>query len=185
MQNIRHLESHLVVKGLNPKGSTLSFIAPYALKSKKRFAGGALEPGGYIEVEYRPSSEGLNRLQQAHIINKFEKIRTDYDRLQLGLHFLKITSQVGLAETQEEPELFNLLGNALKALETTHDLNQLKLFFEIRFLFIQGVLPEELQNKNIFFQNTISQHQKVQLKREEFSSIQETLKHSLHNYLSC
>lgn len=183
LQNIRYLESHLILKGLNPNGHVLSFIARFALKSRRRFAGGVLEPGGYIEVEYRPSSQGLHQINQAQIIKKFEKIRKDYDRLKLCLYVLKIVNQAGVVESQGDEELFNLLGNTLSALETTKNLNQLKLFFEIRFLFIQGVLPVELQRKSIFFENTILKHHTLNLSPADSISIQKILKESLNQYL--
>ena len=186
LQNIRHLESHLIVKGLNNKGQILSFFASFALKSRKRFASGVLEPGGYIQVEYRPSTKeetGWNRLIQANILNKFIKIRKDYDRLALALHFLKMFNKVGQEGMEGDSELFHLLGNTLIALETSSDLESLKLFFEIRFLFLQGVLPAELQNKSIFFENTIKEHNQVDLSQEDIPSIHQELKTALHQYL--
>ncbi|MDE0151733.1 MAG: DNA repair protein RecO [Bdellovibrionales bacterium] len=185
LQNIRHLESHLIVKGLNNQGQVLSFFASFALKSRKRFASGVLEPGGYIEVEYHPSKKegGWNRLVQANILNKFSKIRKDYDRLDLALHCLKMFNKAGQEGIEGDPELFHLLGNTLTALETSSDLDSLKLFFEIRFLFLQGVLPTELQNKSVFFESTIKEHNQVDLSRENLPSIHQELKTALHQYL--
>ena len=185
LQNIRHLESHLIVKGLNSKGQILSFFASFALKSRKRFASGVLEPGGYIQVEYRSSKgeTGWNRLIQAHLLNKFMKIRQDYDKLHLALHFLKMFNQAGQEGMEGDPELFHLLGNTLTALEISPDLESLKLFFEIRFLFLQGVLPVELQNKSVFFENTIKEHSQVDLSRENIPSIHQELKTALYQYL--
>lgn len=185
LQNIRHLESHLIVKGLNNNGQILSFFASFALKSRKRFASGVLEPGGYIQVEYHPSKkeEGWNRLAQAHILNKFIKIRQDYERLNLALHFLKMFNKAGKEGMEADPELFHLLGNTLTALETSPDLKNLKLFFEIRFLFLQGVLPEKLQNKSVFFKNTIKEHHQVDLSKEDTPSLHQELKTALYQYL--
>ena len=185
LQNIRHLESHLIVKGLNRRGQVLSFFAGFALKSRKRFASGVLEPGGCIHVEYRPSrkEDGWNRLIQAHLLNKFMGIRQNYEKLHLALHFLKMFNQAGQEGMEEDPELFHLLGNTLTALETSSDLENLKLFFEIRFLFLQGVLPAELQNKSVFFENTIKKHNQVDLSREDIPIIRRELKTALYQYL--
>lgn len=185
LQNIRHLESHLIVKGLNTQGHILSFFANFALKSRKRFASGVLEPGGYIQVEYLPSKRenSWSRLIQANIINKFTKIRQDYNRLDLSLQFLKMINKVGQEGVEGEPELFHLLGNALTALETSPDLENLKLFFEIRFLFLQGVLPSQLQNKSVFFENTIKEHDQVDLSHEDIPAIHQELKTALYQYL--
>jgi len=185
LQNIRHLESHLIVKGLNNKGQILSFFANFALKSRKRFASGTLEPGGYIEVEYYPSKKegGWNRLIQANVLNKFTKIRTSYERLNLALHFLKMFNKTEQEGMEGDPELFHLLGNTLTALETSSHLKSLKLFFEIRFLFLQGVLPTELQNKSVFFENTITKHSQVDLSQEDLPSIHQELNTALYQYL--
>lgn len=185
LQNIRHLESHLIIKGLNSRGQILSFFAGFALKSRKRFASGVLEPGGYIQVEYHPSKKagGWNRLIQANVLNKFTKIRQNYERLALALRFLKMFNKAGQEGMEEEPELFHLLGNTLTALETSSDLESLKLFFEIRFLFLQGVLPSSLQNKSIFFENTIKEHHQADLSHEDIPNIQQELKISVHQYL--
>ena len=186
LQTIRHLESHLIIKGLDPKGDVHSFFARSALKSQKRFAGGVLEMGNYIQVDSRlsRSSEGLQQLQSASLINGFKGIRTHYDRMQLCFYILKVVNQVSQTGISSEPEFFHLLGNTLKALETTMNLHQLKLFFEIRFLYIQGILPFELQSKGVFFKHSIAHHNQVDLSKEDIPFIQIQVKEALSQYLS-
>ena len=184
LQTIRHLEAHLIVKGLNPEGNVLSFFARSALKSKKRFSGGVLEAGRYIAVEYRTSTHGLNALHSAEILKDFNKIRKDYDRLQLGLHILKMVNQVGETGVQGESELFNLLGNVLTALETSQNFSKLKLFFEIRFLYIQGILPMELQDKILFLNTSIRHYHQVDLSQENIPWIQNQVRTALSQYLN-
>ena len=46
-------ESDLIIRTLNTQGALISFIAKGALKSKKRFSGGMLEPTSFIGVEYK------------------------------------------------------------------------------------------------------------------------------------
>ncbi len=185
LQNTRHLESNLIVKGINSSGSILSFFAPFALKSKKRFLNGVLEPGSYIGVGYRPSQkpEGWNRLQQAWGINKFNRLRKDYNRLSLALYILKMFNKTCQEGNLNEPRMFQLLGHTLKTLETTSGIDQLKLFFEIRFLFLQGVLPSFLQSKEIFFQSSISENHKVDLEKENLPQIKESVQQALDSYL--
>ncbi len=69
------MESHLIIKGLNSEGSVLSFFARSALKSRKRFPGGVLEPGHYVEIEYCAPSrvDGWNQLKSASILHAFDK----------------------------------------------------------------------------------------------------------------
>lgn len=174
----------MIVKGINYEGCVLSFFARSALKSKKRFSGGVLEPSQYIQVEYTlPSKpESWNQLKSASLIYSFEKIRTCYNRLQLCFYFLKMVNCVGEA-TKGETEIFNLLGNALKALETSNHLDQLKLFFEIRFLYVQGILPPTLQEKSIFLKCRMRDCDSVKLEKENLSWIQSQVKEALAQYL--
>ncbi len=48
-------DADLIIRGLNSQGAKLSFIAPAALKSRRRFGGGVLEPTNFIEVVYQVS----------------------------------------------------------------------------------------------------------------------------------
>ena len=92
-------------------------------------------------------------------------------------------NKAGQEGMEGDPELFHLLGNTLATLETSLKLKNLKLFFEIRFLFLQGVLPSSLQNKSIFFENTIRKHNQIDLSQEDIPSIHQELKTALHQYL--
>lgn len=134
------LESNLIVRGLNSKGVKMSFIARGALKSKKRFGGGVLEPCSFIQVEYRPSSS-LNKLQEAWFLKDFVSLRTDYDRLTAALYFVQLVENFSTESEEDSRELFNLLGNALVEAERSCHLENLKLFFQVKLLFLQGVLP--------------------------------------------
>ena len=136
-------ESDLIVRGLSQKGNQLSLIARGALKSRKRFAGGLLEPSSFIEIEYRPSKRSLHRLQQAWFLKDFRDLRKDYDRLELALYFLQVAGEISQEGTWDSEELFHLLGNALKEAERSPCLGTLKLFFQIKILFLQGVLPKK------------------------------------------
>ena len=172
---------------MNPEGRVLSFIARYALKSRRRFTGGVLDSGGYIQIEYSGPSKNsdLNRLNHAGFLYRFNKIRKDYDRLQLCLYMLKVIHKTSLSGAEGEPELFHLLGNSLLALEESQNLPQLKILFEIRFLFLQGVLPPSLQNKNTFLKTAVSHHESLQWgKNSCLADIQKEVKESLREYLS-
>src|SRR5690606_37634421 len=133
----KYSDSHLMVTGLNQVGAKISAMAPAALKSKKRFGGGVLEPTHFIEIQYeRATQEGrLPVLKEAHILQSFEGLRTDYDKLNLSFYFLKLIDLVAQEDAQDSKSLFSLLGNGLKALEKATDLYSLKMHFEIKFLY--------------------------------------------------
>lgn len=138
----KYSDSHLMVNGINQNGAKISAMAPAALKSKKRFGGGVLEPTHFIEIQYQLAKQDgmLPVLKEAQIIESFEGLRSDYDKLTLGFYFLKLIELVAQEDAQDSKSLFSLLGHGLKALEKAKDFSSLKKHFEIKFLYTQGML---------------------------------------------
>jgi DNA repair protein RecO (recombination protein O) len=71
-------------------------MARGALKSKKRFSGGILEPSHFVQFTYKQSAgeNRINTISEATLINDFKKIRQDYDHLEFALHVLECVSKV-------------------------------------------------------------------------------------------
>lgn len=176
-------ESDIIIKGLNSQGAVMSFIAKSALKSTKRFAGSVLDPISYIKLEYRFAKNNLHSLKQAWFLEDFSKLRTSYHRLSLALYFVKILGQISQEGQRDSSELFHLLGNALKQAETSPNLEALKLFFQIKILFLQGVLPAHLYLKDIL-QYNISKHHKLQMSLDKQQALSKILDRTLTNYIS-
>ena len=174
-------ESDLIIRALNKQGAQISFIAKGALKSKKRFMGGILDPGSYIELEYRASQKPLKNIQQAWFLEDFLKLRSNYQRLELAIYFLNITLQVS-KEGENCQELFYLLGNALKQAETSKHLPALKIFFQTKILFLEGVLSQELSTPFIL-KNTLKEHHRLELKPSHQNKRLMQLDKALKNYL--
>jgi DNA repair protein RecO (recombination protein O) len=148
LKTIKYGEADLVVHALNAQGARQHFFARGALRSRKRFGGGVLEPTHYLEMTYkesrRVSDDGaMHDLQEARVIREFAGLRTDYERLRAALHFVKLIHAWGKEGVVDSPELFHLLGNALQATETSQDLHRLRVHFEVRLLASQGVIPHE------------------------------------------
>lgn len=184
LKTFKHGESDLIVHGLNPHGIRLSFFARGGLKSRKRFAGGVLEPTHYIEITYKPSSnpegEGLHTLLEAQVIREFTGLRTDYDRLETALYLLRIVHRLSLQGGVDSEELFNLLGNALSVAEKSADLETLKVHFELKFLALQGVLPPE-QEFSSWLKTPLARHEL--LREENVPWIREQSHERLRHYL--
>lgn len=186
LRNIKFGESDLVVHGLNPFGARMNFLARGGLKSKKRFGGGVLEPTHYIEVTYKPGRAGddepLHTLQEAQVLKEFPKLRQDYSRIEAALYLLKIVSKLGQHGVVDSPELFNLLGNALTAAETSGDLEKLKVHFELKLLAAQGVLPGEEEFGN-WLNTSLAQHEKIPVESDSWRWIQQQTHDHLRHYL--
>ena len=181
LKNQPFSESDLIVRGLSAKGTQLSFIAKGALKSKKRFPGGLLEPTSYIELEYRFSKGSLHNIQQAWLLEGFSGLRKDYNRLSLALYFLKVIGQVS-QEGVETEELFHLLGNALQEAQASSYLDSLKLFFQVKLLFLQGVLPKELSLPEIL-KNPLKRHTNFKRSEDEKKALSNRADKSLKLYM--
>lgn len=140
----KHSEADLLVQSIDSEGSRLHFLAKGALKSKKRFGGGILEATHYVDVLYKNvrSSEGdpLHILLEAKMIRDFQNLRLDYDRLNMALSLLSLVNKLTRSGSVGAKEIFDLLGHALSACEHAKNLEALKLQFQAKLLYSQGVL---------------------------------------------
>lgn len=182
LRKIKFSESDLILHALSVQGEKYSFIARGALKSKKRFGGGILEPSHYVRMTYKAASEQgqLHVLQEATLVDDFSGIRKDYDRLDLALHVLDCVSKVSQEGDSSSDFLFNLLGHTLRALETAQDILVLKMHFYLKLLLQQGVVqPEPWMTP--FLRTRISEtHQLLSFRQvvdEELSNVEAMVKH--------
>lgn len=144
LRKIKYGEADLILHALSSDGEKKSFLARGALKSKKRFGGGILEPTHHVKFIY---STGLKSdiltIKEAVLLNGFENIRLDYDRLNFALTALDCVGRVSLEGDQDSQTLYNLLGHLLKSLNSGSDLKITQVQFYLKFLLQQGVLETE------------------------------------------
>lgn len=146
LKKTRYSEADLIIQALSSTGSKMSFMARSALKSKKRFGGGVLEPLHFVQFSYQPGKEGgLNALHEATLLNGFEGLKKDYDRLEFALRALEAVGKVSQEGDSTSQFLFNLIGHTLSALSKTEKENwtALKIQFWLKFLLQQGVLTSQ------------------------------------------
>ena len=149
LNKVKYGEADLILKFISSRGEVYSAIAKSALKSRKRFGGGILEPTHHLTVTVKRrsadesgSDERLSVLEEATLIEDFAKLKTDYDRIDMALQFVRIVATAA-REGDANREVFNLLGHGLRAIETTRELGFLRLQFQLKFLHLQGVLPSD------------------------------------------
>jgi DNA repair protein RecO (recombination protein O) len=187
LRTIKHGESDLILHALNRHGARIGFFAKGAAKSKKRFGGGVLEPTHYVEISYKQRPDihdnPLHTLLEAQLVQGFEKLRDDYDRLQAALYFVNVTSRLSPEGQVDETEMFDILGNALKAAETSPDILKLKLHFEVKLLGHQGVLPP-LPGAEEWMRRPLKDHILFDGTREELRQLEWSVHHALESYLS-
>lgn len=151
-------EADLIVHALSKSGNKQHFLARSALKSKKRFGGGVLEPMNFVTLVYddRKQKTEFVPLTEGRLLDGFEGIRKSYDRLQAGLGFVKDVFMIAVEGNEDSSDLFNLLGNALKKLETTKEMAVLQMQFRIKLLFYCGFLENEEGEFNPFLQEPLN-----------------------------
>ncbi len=135
----------MIVQALSTVGEKISFMARGALRSRKRFGGGVLEPGHHVLLTYKEAAQAgkMGTLQEATLIADFRNIRRTYDHLEFALFILECAGKVGQEGDESSGFLYNLVGHTLKAIESCQNLDILKLQFYLKFLMNQGVMNIE------------------------------------------
>lgn len=186
LRKIKHGESDLILHALSSTGSRLNFMAKGALRSKKRFGGGILEPTHFLKVNYKEKTasdeDTLHWLEEATLLKEFQGLRTDYDRLELAFGFLQSLSKISQVGLEDGTEVFQLLGHALMAAETVRDLRRLRCLFELKLLWLQGVLPEDLQD-HPWLKMKMNEVDRIQSTPEKDMSLNRMLQYQMDNFL--
>jgi DNA repair protein RecO (recombination protein O) len=152
-------EADLLVKMILRGSGFLTALARGALKSRKRFGGGVLEPFHFIECSFEKNRK--IQIQEAKLLETFQGIRKDYDRITLGLQFLSYYDRLNV-ENLDAKNLFYLLGHTLRALTQTQNLPLLEVQFLAKFLFDQGVLDIQVED-NFFYQYIKARYDSVKI----------------------
>lgn len=180
----KYSESDLIVQFITQSGEKFSAIARGALRSKKRFAGGILEPTHYIEVHFKKSQDHkLSVLLEAQMIDDFHKIRQSYDHIQLALHFVECVQKVSQEGDSGSANLYNLLGHSLKTLQEIKNLRRFRLHFHVKFLHQQGILETEPWMFD-FIKTSIMQSDEIKITESDLAKYGKFSEEHVRNYLS-
>lgn len=163
LRSTKYGEADLILQALTIGGEKLSLLARGALKSKKRFAGGVLEPTHFVEVSFKRAYQEnrLSTLEEASLLDGFEKLRQDYDKMEVAFFVLESLSKVSQEGDSISEGLFNLGGHSLRALEKSKNLRNFRLHFCLKMLFQQGVLEPEVWMKP-YLGTSMSEHEKIE-----------------------
>lgn len=189
LKKTRYGDADLILNCLSSRGARLNLFARSALKSKKRFGGGVLEPTHYVHVLYEDKSgtssaeSPLQTLKEASLVNDFPGLRSDYSRIETGLHFVRLINSVVKEGDVDSVDLFNLLGNALKAAETSERLDRLRTHFEAKLLANQGMFPVEETDDEILMRTPIAEHARLPLDERAWVRARGRVKRILEEYL--
>jgi DNA repair protein RecO (recombination protein O) len=185
LRTIKHGESDLIVRLLDREGSRITVAARGAMRSKKRFGGGVLEPSHFIEAVYTMGrgDNDVGLLQEARLINGFVGLRLDYDRVQLALKFVSLIDRVGREAAPDSQHLFDLLGNALRSCETSKNLAKLRVHFEVKLLAQQGILPHDFDFATMLSEYPLVSADELPLETGQVAMLLDRAEHMLDAYL--
>lgn len=117
LKSIPYSDHHRILSVLTPHHGRLDLIALGAQKSKKRSLG-LLDYLNHLKIEFHQSGRGsLLQLDQVDLLESFEGIRKDWDRVQTALEWMKLLQDT-LKPQGSVPGLFFLLQKSLNALST-------------------------------------------------------------------
>ncbi|MBT3510459.1 MAG: DNA repair protein RecO [Nitrospina sp.] len=141
LKSINLSESDRLITFMTETQGKIKCVAKGARKIKNQFWG-ALEPMSLIHLIYfGKEHQSLFRLNHSDIIESFQTIRDDFNKLYTGVYFLDLTDAM-ILEGHQEKKIFNLLYQSLAALNQQTELESLRRLFEIRLLKLSGYEPQ-------------------------------------------
>lgn len=141
IKSINLSESDRIITFMTENQGKVKCVAKGARKVKNRFWG-ALEPMSLIHLIYfGKEHQSLFRLNHCDIIESFQTIRDDFDKLYTGVYFLDLIDSM-ILEGHREKKIFALLYQSLAALNQQTELEPLRRLFEIRLLSLSGYAPQ-------------------------------------------
>jgi DNA repair protein RecO (recombination protein O) len=145
LKKTKYKEADLILQVLLSQGTKVSFLARGAMKSKKRFGGGILEPTHYIQmtVSLSSSPDRMGVIEEAVLLSGFDWLRLDYDKLETALWMLDSVNKISVEGETENADLFNILGNSFKGLQHGSQMLSSRIQFGLKMLHSQGVLEVE------------------------------------------
>lgn len=134
-------ETDKLVTFMTERYGKVKCVAKAARKIKSRFIG-SLEPMSYIHLIYfGKETQQLHRLNHADIIQSFQTVREDFQKLYTGIYMNELVDCMA-PEGHQEVNIFHLLLDSLEALKNQTNLEPLCRMFEIRLLSLSGYRPE-------------------------------------------
>jgi DNA repair protein RecO (recombination protein O) len=138
----RYSEADLIVRAINQQGLRLSIIAKGAVKSRKRFGGGVLQPTHFVEVVLREPKtvEKMLILEEAVLLRDFGGLRDQFEKLDAALSIVGAIDKLAQEGDTQNSHLFDMTGHFLSTLEKTNRPQFVRIHFLIRLMRQQGIL---------------------------------------------
>ncbi len=186
LKTIQTQEADVLVKILLQSGEKITAYARAALKSKKRFEGGLPI---LSQIEFRAvkkPGQDLYVLEDTKIKYEFKNLSSSIESLTMASYFAEITESCA-HEGLDNPDLYNLLGASLKALDEGQSPWLVSSPFEVKLLSLMGWLPDFAQLDNEceeILRNILKKKvSENDLKLEQVHKVDGILKNLVRNHL--
>lgn len=132
-------EADRILTVLTPDRGKLRLMARGVRKVKSKLAGG-IELFSVSHITYMPGKGDIGTLVSTRLIDHYGRIVHDLGRVQLGYDLIKQLNKA--TEDEPEPEYFDLLQEAFKALDDSGvEIGLIKLWFQSQLLKLAGHAP--------------------------------------------
>lgn len=141
LKHVDYHETSKIVTVFTPDRGKLSGLVKGAKRPRSKF-GSSLEPLTYIELLfYEKEGRALATITQADILERFDAVKRDFDRLAYGGYVVELCDKF-VQEGEESSAAFSFVIESLRLLgEWTGDLELLATGFGLRFLGLMGFAP--------------------------------------------
>jgi DNA repair protein RecO (recombination protein O) len=134
-------EADLIVTIFTLDFGLIRVFAKSPRKTKSRF-GSSLEPFSYDKISFFGKDDThLPRLTQADIINTFQGLRDNFQVFMKSIEILEVTLNLQ-PERMPTKELFYILLDALRKLDSEFNGERWRLFYKIKLLKYCGLAPQ-------------------------------------------
>lgn len=140
LENRDYAEADLIVTYITKEFGIIDLFAKSPRKIRSKF-GSSLEPLTYSKITFIGREDKLQRIIQSDIIYPFQKIRENYKLFLKLAEVLRLIAQIS-PKREKNHELFSLLLNILKELETSSRWENHILYLKIRIMSLLGYLPD-------------------------------------------
>ncbi len=139
LNKLKYLESDLIATILLKNEGKIKAIAKGGVNSRRRFPG-SFEVGNIGEFGFTEKNPyQLMLITHSKIDDYLIKLKKDYEKTLMLIYLLGLTD-VMIPEHQPNPKLFDTLLDSIQFLEHNKHLNQVRLFYELHLLKINGLL---------------------------------------------
>jgi len=133
-------EADKIITLFSKRHGKIQAIAKGARRPTSKF-GGRLEVFSYNHVQLA-AARNLDIMSQCETIESFYKLRENREKLNAGFYMVKLIDII-TEDRQRNDELFDLLLEALYALQSPADANILCRAFEVKLCKVEGFLPSD------------------------------------------